>query len=93
MRNLTIDDFSGKIGTSYEVLINGGAVPVKLAEFQPLPSAGREGGSFRLEFLGPIDPVVPQGVHRFRRKDDVVEIFMVPISRTPEGTRYEAIFF
>jgi hypothetical protein len=93
MRVLTPDDFSGKTGASYEVAVDGGSVPLVLKEFQPLPSAGREGGSFRLVFVGPAEPVLPQAIYPFRSDDEVVDIFIVPIGREQGGTEYEAIFF
>ncbi|HEX5184339.1 MAG TPA: hypothetical protein VFW19_14465 [Allosphingosinicella sp.] len=93
MQLLTIDDFSGKTGTPYDVLVNGGAFPLTLAEVQPLPDSGREGGCFRLEFRGPMDPVLPQAVYPFRSDGVTVEIFVVPIARDQGGVRYEAIFF
>jgi Domain of unknown function (DUF6916) len=49
--------------------------------------------SFSLEFLGPIDPVLPQAIYHFSH--DVLgahDIFIVPIGRDAEGTRYEAVF-
>jgi hypothetical protein len=94
MQILTIDDFSGKTGTVYDVLVNGEAFPMTLAASQPLPDSGREGGCFRLEFRGPMDPVLPQAIYPFRGQGgEPVEIFIVPIARDPDGTRYEAIFF
>lgn len=93
MRNLTADDFSGTIGTPYEVPVPDGILALTLAELQPLPDSGREGGSFRLEFLGPMEPILPQAIYPFRNGDEILEIFIVPIARDQNGTRYEAIFF
>jgi hypothetical protein len=93
MRNLTADDFAEKTGTVYEVSVQGSSFPLTLAEFQTLPNSGREGGSFRLEFCGPMDPILPQAIYPLRDGGDELEIFIVPISRDRDGTRYEAIFF
>jgi hypothetical protein len=93
MRNLTYEDFSSKSGASFEVLVNGGALPVTLAEAQALPDSGREGGSFRLMFHGPKDPILPQATYSFRSGDEAFDIFVVPIGQGPSGTQYEAIFF
>jgi len=93
MGNLTLDDFSGRVGTTYEIPFDGGAFPISLAEAEPLPNSGREGGSFRLEFLGPVDPVLAQAIYPFRSETKTVEIFVTPIARDQNGTRYEAIFF
>ncbi|HEY0149801.1 MAG TPA: hypothetical protein VGB70_12470 [Allosphingosinicella sp.] len=59
---------------------------------QELPRAAREGGAFRLELSGPVEPILAQATYRFqgeRRSDD---IFIVPIGSDEHGTRYEAIF-
>jgi uncharacterized protein DUF6916 len=93
MRNLTEEDFSGRTGTDYEVRIGETAVPLTLEEMQPLPDAGREGGSFRLTFAGPRDPVLEQAIYAFRSGDETFDIFIVPIARDDQATRYEAVFF
>jgi hypothetical protein len=92
MRILSFDDFSEKVGASYDVLVDGGALPVTLAELQKLPHAAREGGAFRLVFRGPMDPTLPQAIYPFRHGGDVDDIFIVPIARDQAGTKYEAIF-
>jgi hypothetical protein len=93
MRFLTFDDFGGRIGTTYDVLVNGGTIPLRLEEAQPRPDVGRQGGSFRLVFRGPLNPVLPQAIYPFRRGTDVCEIFVVPIEQKPAGIGYEAVFF
>jgi hypothetical protein len=48
---------------------------------------------FRLAFLGPTDPALPQQTYRLEH--DVLgtlDIFLVPIARNAAGTTYEAIF-
>lgn len=93
MRNITADDFSDKTGTSYDVVLENGTVPLTLQEFAPLTGSPREGGAFRLLFLGPVDPVLPQATLPFRQGDEVIDIFIVPVERDQNGTQYEAIFF
>jgi hypothetical protein len=93
MRNLTSDDFAGRTGTAYDVTFGEAAVPLMLDEVELLPDAGREGGSFRLIFSGPADPVLPQAIYPFRSGEEAVEIFIVPIARDDKATRYEAVFF
>ena len=93
MRNITADDFSDKTGTSYDVVLENGTVPLTLKEFAPLTGSPREGGAFRLLFVGPVDPVLPQATLPFRQGDDEIDIFIVPIARDQAGTQYEAIFF
>jgi hypothetical protein len=92
MKNLTLQDFDGRAGTAWEVPLDDGAVPMTLQEVQPLPGEVRE-GAFRLVFVGPGEPLLPQAIYPFRQGDDaVVHIFIVPVGRTPDGVEYEAIF-
>ena len=92
MQFATFDDFRRQIGKPYEVEIQGGRVTMKLAGAQELPSMGRQGGSFRLEFLGPLQPVLAQAIYPFHGGGQRHEIFIVPISQEQQGIRYEAIF-
>lgn len=95
MRRLTWDEFAGAEGTRYEVEADGcPAVEMTLEKAAELPSSGREGGSFRLEFRGPFEPILPQGIYQFRDgAGDSRDIFVVPIGREEAGTRYEAVFY
>jgi uncharacterized protein DUF6916 len=92
MRILTFDDFAGRIGKAYDMLVGGGKLPVVLDEAQPLPGSPRQGGGFRLVFRGPFQPVIPQGIYPFQRGSETHEIFVVPIAQAQTGTQYEAIF-
>lgn len=92
MRMLTIDDFSRRVGKAFEIEVQGGRLPVKLDAAQELPSMGRQGGSFRLEFMGPHQPVLPQAIYPFHVTGERMEIFIVPIGQDTRGTKYEAIF-
>ena len=93
MRDITWDDFADAVGTVYSVAVDGHEFDLTLDRAFETASAGRAGGSFRLEFLGPQAPVLPQAIYPFRQGDEVLEIFIVPISSDREGTRYEAIFY
>lgn len=92
LRVLTIDDFSRRVGEPFEVEVQGGRLPLTLEAAQELPSMGRTGGSFRLEFLGPHQPGLPQAIYPFHITGERLEIFIVPIGQDMRGTRYEAIF-
>lgn len=92
MRDLTLADFVPRLGTGFPISAGGESLVLKLQSAQELPSLGRRGGSFRLEFLGPLQPMLPQATYAFKMDDDSVEIFIVPIGQDPRGTRYEAIF-
>jgi len=94
MRRLTWDEFADAEGAAFEVESDGcPRLEMTLAKATELESGGREGGSFRLEFRGPFEPVLPQGIYQFRRAEDLFDIFVVPIGREEAGTRYEAIFY
>jgi hypothetical protein len=92
MREVTWNDFADSVGTVYRVELGERHVELTLDRAAEIPSGGRPGGSFRLEFLGPRDAVLPQAIYPFRHGDELLEIFIVPIGRDQDGTRYEAIF-
>ena len=92
MRILTFDDFAGRLGKAYEIIVGGHRLPVMLDEAQALPGSARQGGGFRLVFLGPPQPVLPQGIYPIQRGAEADEIFIVPIGQTQAGIKYEAIF-
>jgi len=49
--------------------------------------------SFSLLLLGPKDPCLPQRIYRLEHPQmGSFEIFLVPIGRDEQGTRYEAVF-
>lgn len=92
MQFATLDDFRPHVGQPYEAEVRGGRIPMTLDTAQELPSMGREGGSFRLEFLGPLEPVLPQAIYPIHGGGGRHDIFIVPIGQEQEGIRYEAIF-
>lgn len=93
MQILTVDDFSSRLGEEFEVAAaEGGTVLLRLLVAEPLGAAMREGGGFRLEWLGPREPILPQGSRLMRAGTAEFEIFIVPIGRAEDGTTYEAIF-
>ena len=91
MAELKLDDFA--LGETYEVEHDGGAHRLYLTAAEPLPHSRREGGGFRLEFRGPAAPILPQASYCLDCGGTPREIFIVPIGRDGEGTRYEAIFY
>lgn len=92
MPPVALNDFAGRAGESYAVPADGTDHLLVLDIVQELPDHGREGGSFRLEFVGPAQPILPQAIYRFSGKAGDFEIFVVPVASGPEGTRYEAVF-
>ncbi|MBM0169820.1 DUF6916 family protein [Altererythrobacter sp. C41] len=85
-------DFAGREGRAYTLQAGGDLHEVTLEHAKHLGGAIRAGGSFRLAFRGPCEPVLPQAVYRLQGEDFDGEIFLVPISRDDTGTLYEAIF-
>ena len=93
VQNIQFSHFSGRIGQIFVVTCRGHRLSLALEAAQELPGSPRPEGGFRLEFLGPSDPVLAQGIFPFEIGRDSFEIFVVPLSRDAKGTRYEALFF
>lgn len=93
MRAMTWDDFAGGEGRAYTISLGERAIELVLEKAYEVPSAGREGGSFRLEFRGPPAPVLEQAIYPLRQGEDGFEIFIVPVGLEPKGALYEAIFY
>jgi hypothetical protein len=85
-------EFRGAVDTRFRL---ERAVVLRLVEAQAVGEcgAGMQREPFRLAFLGPTEPVLPQRTYRLEH--DVLgtlDIFLVPIARNAAGTTYEAIF-
>jgi hypothetical protein len=93
MRELTWDDFADAAGTTYAIEVGDDRVDLTLDRLEQLPHSPRATGAFRLEFLGPLERVLPQAIYPFSLEGEPVEIFIVPIAREAAGIRYEAVFF
>ena len=91
MTMLRLSDFLP--GTVYTVAADARNLPLALDKAQALSDSGREGGAFRLEFLGPGEPVLPQATYGFRNGQTEHDIFIVPIAREGDAIRYEAVFY
>jgi hypothetical protein len=68
---------------------------LRLVEAQGIgqAAAGMARDPFRLAFLGPADPLLPQRTYRLEHDGlGALDIFLVPIARDASGTTYEAIF-
>ena len=93
VEDMQFHHFSGRVGESFQVAVGDESLPMVLEEADDLPGSPRPGGAFRLEFLGPPEPVLDQGTFPFEHGGDRFEIFVVPTGRSERGTRYEAVFF
>ena len=89
---LSLTDFESFVGEPHEIVFADGTLPVVLEKAQGLPRSMREAGAFRLEWLGPADPVLAQATYRFRRGEQLFDMFIVPVGRDKRGTLYEAVF-
>lgn len=92
MRELRLDEFTGREGETFELVLGEESVPLTLTRVRTLPDTGRAAGAFVLEWRGPSDPVLPQSIYTLRQGEDDLEMFIVPMARDGEGTRYEAVF-
>jgi hypothetical protein len=90
--DLKLDDFAGCVGERYEMVFSDATLPIELEATQELPRSVRESGAFRLEWRGPTEPILPQGIYRFRRGEQLFDMFIVPVGRNDRGTLYEAVF-
>jgi len=92
MHNLDWTEFAGAEGAVYRVTTPEGAYELTLETAAELPHSGRDGGSFRLVFRGPFEPILAQAIYPLEAGNLACEMFIVPISRDDSGTLYEAIF-
>ena len=93
MSDLSLDHFSGGVGQAFGLRVGDGAVDLILDRAEPMSRSVREAGAFRLEFVGPADRLLPQGIYPFDVGGEEHDIFIVPIAREAAGFRYEAIFY
>ena len=89
---LSLADFANFEGSRFSMLGEGVSLEVVLEKVEPLRLSARPGGSFRLAFRGPREPLCPQGTYLLESPEVVVEIFLVPIAQDDAGSLYEAIF-
>jgi hypothetical protein len=89
---LSLADFEAFVGEPHEIVFTDGTLPVALEKAQELPRSTREAGAFRLEWRGPAEPLLPQAVYRFRRGEQLFDMFIVPVGSDERGILYEAIF-
>jgi hypothetical protein len=93
MGDLRIDHFSGGVGGRFRLRAGDRSLELMLDKAEPMNRSVREAGAFRLEFVGPADPPLPQGTYPFEVGDEEHDIFIVPVAREAAGFRYEAIFY
>ena len=105
LQTLTAADFRVHQGTRFR--LTGGSPPgtveAELAEVAE-HAAGAPGQSrtpFSVQFHGPLQPVLPQGIYRVEHEQfGTLELFLVPVGpdeprvpgQAPTAMRYEAVF-
>lgn len=92
-REVGVGDFEKRVGKTFTVHANGQNLQLILRACQELPGSKRDGGGFRLEFAGPLAPLLGQGTFPFHIDHDQYGIFIVPIGQSDRAMRYEAIYF
>lgn len=93
MQDPSIEDFARLRDADCQVGSGDVRLPMRMLSAEPIAGSPRTQGGFRLEFLGPADPVLEQAIMSVAWPSATYDIFMVPIARDARGTRYEAVFF
>ncbi len=94
--NLTLATFSNGIGTPFRLDAGeASGLELTLIEAEATRLGFRPDGSspFSLIFRGPMQPILPQKIHRLDHEIlGVLELFMVPIGPDQTGMCYQVIF-
>lgn len=90
---LTHTQFQQRVGEDFVCSLPGQLLLLRLDETRQLGPALRDGGAFALYFGGPLAPMLPQATYSFNHPMlGSLDLFIVPVARTDEGMRYEALF-
>lgn len=95
----TLDDAQALVNTVFTVSADGNDYQLKLFEAAAIELRARRKSQlpkrapFSVYFLGPREPILPQGTYTLRSDATLIDmIFITPIGRDEEGTEYEAVF-
>lgn len=90
---LTKEAFQDHLNTEFSVQIDPSTiVSVELLEFVEGESTPKQ-EQFSLMFRGPLETPFSQGIRALSHdKMGTFELFLVPISKNPDGMVYEAVF-
>src|SRR6185369_17124085 len=101
IERLTLDAIAPLVGQTFRLrLDDGAAIEIVLESvtespvtaWQP-PDGAPDRQPFTLLFRGPPQFVLPQRIYRFEHETlGELDLFIVPIGRTPAGVNYEAVF-
>jgi|ERR1051326_3877844 hypothetical protein len=95
----TLDDAQALVNKTFTVSVDGNEHQLKLFEASPIELRARRKSQlpkrspFSIYFLGPREPILPQGTYTLGSDAAMFEmLFITPIGRDEEGTEYEAVF-
>lgn len=94
---LDLESFSRCVGDTFKMHVSDEqSLEIRLLEANATNSEqlkGEDRQPFRLEFRGPVDPVLAQRIYALAHPTlGTHDVFLVPVARDEEGTRYEAVF-
>lgn len=97
MDELKMSDFEKLLGDAFRVEDESGEtvnlVLVETALIGSDRSYSKREEPFAVEFRGPSEPVLPQGIQKLAHERlGAMELFLVPVGPDDEGIRYEAVF-
>jgi hypothetical protein len=90
---LTKEAFQDNLNTKFSVQLDSSAiVSVELLEFVEGESTPKQ-EQFSLMFRGPLETPFSQGIRNVEHdRIGAFELFLVPITKNPDGIVYEAVF-
>jgi hypothetical protein len=92
LQSLTSESFSESLNTTFRVLVDSGAVEVKLIEVAPGRQTPRQ-DQFSIVFRGPEDALFGQGTYKIEHdRIGAFDLFLVPVGRDEQGFLYQAVF-
>ena len=94
---LTANEFSKHLNTNFRTTLDAETkADLELVEVKVYTSRHEEQSGmerFSIYFTGPADPLLPQKLYAFGHDEmGEFEMFLVPLSRNEQGSRYEAVF-
>jgi hypothetical protein len=90
---LTSKDFADLPAGTLAVEHEGTQLPMEVLQLRELPHISPRAEPFSVILGGPASPLLGQGMHALVHPvHGRLEVFMVPIGRDPQRTRYEIIF-
>jgi hypothetical protein len=107
VEDLTPQFFNPQVGRPFRVTLAEGTLDLTLKSVNPLPpprrlspvgqplpvtAPGIRTDPFTLLFVGPLSRPLVQSTYALTIDDQLLEIFVVPVGREPEGFLYQAVF-